>query len=238
MTALMNKFESWLLPLLILGLIEPLQIGAAHGQTAACKAEVEYSNAYSVTDPCVDPSTHPALIEAMRYLCLRPRLEFANCSAPKAIVVGFVGGFVKPNDVKHPEVLFAHYLRSRYGSAIHAEIFGNHDTKGAAEHLASWLNSDGLRTSVEKKDVKIILYGHSWGASEVLDFARELQRREIPVALTIQVDSVRKWHQNDRTVPANVEKAVNFYQTRGFTPGQKLIVPADPARTKILGNYR
>jgi len=191
-----------------------------------------------VGDPCLDPSTHPALREAMHFLCLRPHLEFASCGAPKAIVVGFVGGFVKPDDVKHPEVLFAHYLRSRYGSAIHAEIFGNHDAKGAAQHLADWLNSGGLLTSIEKKDVKIILYGHSWGASEVLAFARELERREIPVALTIQIDSVRKLHQNDRTVPANVEKAVNFYQTHGLTPGQKLIVPADPARTKILGNYR
>jgi hypothetical protein len=238
MTALINKFESWLPLLVALGLTWAFQAGVAHGQSAACKGEIDSSNVNAVVDPCVDPSTHPALKEAMRFLCLRPRLEFANCSAPKAIVVGFVGGFVKPDDVKHPEVLFAHYLRSRYGSAIHAEIFGNHDAKGAAQHLAEWLNAGGLLTPIEKKDVKIILYGHSWGASEVLAFARELERREIPVALTIQIDSVRKWHQNDHTVPANVEKAVNFYQTHGFTPGQKLIVPADPARTKILGNYR
>ena len=238
MTALMNKFNPRLLLLLILGLTEPFQVGVAQGQAVACKGEIGYSNASSVLDPCLDPSTHPALKDAMQFLCLRPHLEFAGCGAPKAIVVGFVGGFVKPDDVKHPEVLFAHYLRSRYGSAIHAEIFGNHDAKGAAQHLADWLNAGGLLASVEKKDVKIILYGHSWGASEVLAFARELERREIPVALTIQIDSVKKWHQNDHTVPSNVEKAVNFYQTRGFTPGQKLIVPADPARTKILGNYR
>ena len=238
MTASMNKFYSRLLLLGLLGLTEPFQIGVAHGQTVACKAEIDYSNASAVVDPCLDPSTHPALRDTMRFLCLRPHLEFASCSAPKAIVVGFVGGFVKPNDVKHPEVLFAHYLRSRYGSAIHTEIFGNHDAEGAVEHLANWLNEAGLLTSIEKRNIKIILYGHSWGASEVLAFARELERREIPVALTIQIDSVRKWHQNDRTVPANVEKAVNFYQTRGLTPGQKLIVPADPARTKILGNYR
>ena len=238
MTALMNKCSPWLFLLLTLGLTVPFQVEVAHGQTAVCKGEVEYSKASTVGDPCLDPSTHPALREAMHFLCLRPHLEFASCGAPKAIVVGFVGGFVKPDDVKHPEVLFAHYLRSRYGSAIHAEIFGNHDAKGAAQHLADWLNSGGLLTSIEKKDVKIILYGHSWGASEVLAFARELERREIPVALTIQIDSVRKLHQNDRTVPANVEKAVNFYQTHGLTPGQKLIVPADPARTKILGNYR
>jgi hypothetical protein len=238
MTAPMSKFYSRLLLLVLLGLTEPFQVGVAHGQTVACKGEIDYSNTSTVVDPCVDPSTHPALRDTIHFLCLRPRLEFASCNAPKAIVVGFVGGFVKPNDVNHPEVLFAHYLRSRYGSAIHTEIFGNHDVKGAVEHLSSWLNEDGLLTSIEKRNIKIILYGHSWGASEVLAFARELERREIPVALTIQIDSVRKWHQNDHTVPANVEKAVNFYQTHGLTPGQKLIVPADPARTKILGNYR
>ena len=234
----MNRFTPSLLLSLILGLTVPFQVGIAQGQTLACNGELGYSNASVVVDPCVDPSTHPALKDTMHFLCLRPHLEFANCSSPRAIVVGFVGGFVKPDDVKHPEVLFSQYLRSRYGSAIHAEIFGNHDAKGAAQHLAEWLNAGGLQTSIEKKDVKIILYGHSWGASEVLVFARELERREIPVALTIQIDSVRKLHQNDRTVPANVEKAVNFYQTHGLTPGQKLIVPADPSRTKILGNYR
>lgn len=237
MTGFISKTNPWLLQLLIAVLTVPFQVGLAQGQTAACSGELGYSKASTVVDPCMDASTHPALRDAMHFLCLRPHLEFASCSAPKAIVVGFVGGFVKPDDVKHPEVLFAHYLRSRYGSAIHAEIFGNHDAKGAAERLAEWLNTGGLLTSIEKKEVKIILYGHSWGASEVLAFARELERREIPVALTIQIDSVRKLHQNDRTVPANVEKAVNFYQTHGLTPGQKLIVPADPSRTKILGNY-
>lgn len=237
MTGFISKTNPWLLLLLIAVLTVPFQVGLAQGQTAACSGELGYSKASTVVDPCMDASTHPALRDAMHFLCLRPHLEFASCSAPKAIVVGFVGGFVKPDDVKHPEVLFAHYLRSRYGSAIHAEIFGNHDAKGAAERLAEWLNTGGLLTSIEKKEVKIILYGHSWGASEVLAFARELERREIPVALTIQIDSVRKLHQNDRTVPANVEKAVNFYQTHGLTPGQKLIVPADPSRTKILGNY-
>jgi hypothetical protein len=93
-------------------------------------------------------------------------------------------------------------------------------------------------TSAEKESVRIILYGHSWGASEVLAFARELQRRSgIPIALTIQIDSVKKFRQDNHTVPSNVAKAVNFYQRKGFTPGQPLIVPADAARTKILGNF-
>jgi hypothetical protein len=220
-------------------LTNALRTGVALGQVVAGNTEIANPDVKEIADPCIDPSTHPALKDAMRFLCSRPHLELANCGFPKAIIVGFVGGFVKPNDVRHPEVLFANYLRSRYGTVIHAEIFGNHESKKAAERITALLSNDGshLLTPIERKHVKIILYGHSWGASEVVAFARELQRREIQVALTIQVDSVRKWGQNDRTVPTNVAKAVNFYQTRGFTPGQKLIVPADPTRTKILGNY-
>jgi hypothetical protein len=57
------------------------------------------------------------------------------------------------------------------------------------------------------------------------------------VSLTIQIDSVKKFGQDDRTVPANVAKAVNFYQRRGLTRGQPLIVAADAGRTTILGNF-
>jgi len=155
-------------------------------------------------------------------------------------VIGFLGGFTKRNDVKHPEVLFTDYLNSRYGSALHAEVFGNHEGSRALDLIMKNIdnkNKDGPQVPADKKTTKIILYGHSWGASQVLTFARELETRGMPVALTIQVDSVRKMGQNDRTVPPNVARAVNFYQRKGFTPGRPLIVPADPERTTILGNF-
>ena len=120
------------------------------------------------------------------------------------------------------------------------EIFGNHDGKVALNNTIRRLDSnhDDRLTDAERQQTRIVLYGHSWGASEVLAFARELQRREIPVALTIQIDSVKKLGQDDRRVPANVARAINFYQSRGVTPGQSLIVPADATRTVILGNDR
>jgi hypothetical protein len=52
------------------------------------------------------------------------------------------------------------------------------------------------------------------------------------------VDSVSKLHQNDAVIPANVAKAANFYQPDGFIHGQREIRAADPARTKIIGNFR
>jgi len=192
-----------------------------------------------ITGVCQNRSIATALKEALRLVCSRTPVEAASGRVRKAVIVGFVGGFVKSDDTKHPEVLFASYLQNRYGSAVQVEIFGNRNGKLALKETIRRLdkNNDGRLSSAEKTQVRIILYGHSWGASEVLAFARELQMQEIPVALTIQIDSVKKLGQDDRRVPANVTKAVNFYQSRGVTPGQPQIVPADATRTTILGNF-
>ena len=213
--------------------------GIMHGQDVSSVVDVDHSGATSIADPCQDPLTPPALREALRQVCLRERVQVTNHGIQKAIILGFVGGFVKRDDVKHPEVLFAMYLRRRYGSAVHVDTFGNHEGKKAVEDVILRLDTDkdGSLTATEKEQAKIILYGHSWGASQTLTFARELQRRGIPVSLTIQIDSVKKFGQDDRAVPANVAKAVNFYQRKGLTRGQPLIVAADARRTKILGNF-
>jgi hypothetical protein len=58
------------------------------------------------------------------------------------------------------------------------------------------------------------------------------------VLLTIQVDSVSRVHHNDAVIPANVSEAANYYQPSGLLHGQDKIRAADPARTKILGNFR
>ena len=71
----------------------------------------------------------------------------------------------------------------------------------------------------------------------MVSLSRKLERAGIPVALTIQIDSVAKPFQNDWLIPANVHEAVNFYQTHGLIQGRRKIVPADPAHTIILGNF-
>ncbi len=42
---------------------------------------------------------------------------------------------------------------------------------------------------------------------------------------------------DDRTIPANVAQAVNFYQLDGILHGEREILAADPAKTHILGNF-
>ncbi len=155
------------------------------------------------------------------------------------IIIGFVGGFVSVNDTKHPEVQFASYLRDRYPST-HVEVFGNHQGLKAlytVEHLLD-TNHNGTLSPVEKNQATVIIYGQSWGATETLAFARQLGQLGVPVALTIQVDTIRKPLHKVPTVPPNVVSAINFYQTRGFLHGRPVTVAADPARTKVLGNIR
>ncbi len=161
-------------------------------------------------------------------------------SPAQVIVVGFVGGFANPNDPKHPEVLFAAYLREHYGANVHAEVFSNHDGKGALRYVTRLLdtNQDGVLSGEEKKNARIIIYGHSWGASETAAFARQLGLSAIPVLLTVQLDIVGKFRQKAIRIPPNVENAINFYQSEGFLQGRPEIFASDASRTEIIGNLQ
>ena len=75
----------------------------------------------------------------------------------------------------------------------------------------------------------IVLVGHSLGANEQIQVAKDLNRVHIPVALLITVDAVIP-----ATVPPNVAHAVNIYKT-SFVPlfsGLRLKVH-DPKHTQI-----
>jgi hypothetical protein len=161
----------------------------------------------------------------------------AGSAGGKVIIIGFVGGFVSQNDTKHPEVQFATYLRHRY-PLIKAVVFGNHHEKKALHEVLRMLDSDGdgVLTRKEKRESTIIIYGHSWGAAEAVTFAGALGQMGIPVALTIQIDTIAKPGSKGATIPENVASAINFYQSRGPLHGLPEIVAADPKQTTILGN--
>jgi hypothetical protein len=163
-----------------------------------------------------------------------------GATATSTIVIGFVGGFVHHNDTRHAEVQLAEKLRVGYSDRVHVSIFENHHRDDAYNAVMRWLDGDGKGgiSDSEKRQARIILYGHSWGASAVVALARELQKQQIPVLLTIQVDSITKPGQDARIIPSNVARAVNFYQVGGMLHGLAEIVPADPQRTQILGDYR
>lgn len=156
------------------------------------------------------------------------------------MVVGFVGGFVKHDDLIHSTVQLAARLRKDYPSGVSVATFQNRQGDLAREHVLRLLDTDhdGKLSVEERRNARIIIYGHSWGASQTVTLARQLEREGIRVLLTIQVDSVSKPGQEDALIPANVSQAINFYQPAGIIHGQRHIKAADPARTEILGNFR
>ncbi len=164
----------------------------------------------------------------------------ANAAKPPVIVVGFVGGFVAHDNMVHSGVQLGAHLRETHTSGVFVKVFENRRREKAHREILKILDTDhdGTLSDEEKKKAQIIIYGMSWGGSEAVSLAKELDEDHIPVLLTIQVDSVAKIGQNDQIIPANVGEAVNFYQSDGLLRGQPKIRAADQKRTRIIGNFR
>lgn len=164
----------------------------------------------------------------------------SDTPAPTSIVFGFVGGHVRHDDSLHQEVRLATHLRKDYASGVEIKIFENRLGRQAHEEILRLLDRDhnGSLSAQEKRNARIVLYGHSWGATEAVSMARTLEKDGVPVLLTIQVDSVSKPGKNARSIPANVAQAINFYQLNGLLHGHPQIVADDPLRTTILGNFK
>ena len=161
--------------------------------------------------------------------------------APRVIVIGFVGGFIKHDDMVHSGVQLASLLRAEYAaSRIYVEVFENHRGDDAHAAVLRLLDADGdgKLSAEEKQNARIVIYGHSWGGSETVELARRLEKDGVPVLLTIQVDSIRKPGEDDAVIPANVAQAANFYQVDGLLHGRAEIRAEDASRTQILGNFR
>src|SRR5947209_15774931 len=144
----------------------------------------------------------------------------ASATSP-VIVVGFLGGFVKHDNPVHSEVQLAERLQKEYPEGVHVETYESRHGEKAREKILELMDTDhdGTLSEAEKQEARIILYGHSWGASESIALARKLKKDGIPVLLTIQVDSISKIGQNDEVIPANVAQAANFYQPNGILHG-------------------
>lgn len=169
-----------------------------------------------------------------------PVTPAANRATPPTIVIGFVGGFVKHDARAHSTVQVVEHLRNEYREGVYVQSFANRHRDQAYKEIVRRLDgdNDGTLSAEEKHNARIVIFGHSWGASETLTLARKLEHDGIPVLLTIQVDSVAKFGQNDAVIPTNVGQAINFYQPDGIVHGRPQIRAADPLRTEILGNFR
>jgi hypothetical protein len=164
----------------------------------------------------------------------------AASPSPSYIFVGFVGGFVRHTNPRHGPVFLAERIRKAGPANAYVQVFENRHRRAAYQSIVRLIDKDhnGRLSPDEKSAARIILFGQSWGASAAVILARELRRDDIPVLLTVQVDSVAKPWQHDGIIPDNVVEAVNFYQPHGLLHGRHEIRAADDSKTQILGNYR
>lgn len=131
----------------------------------------------------------------------------ASC---QIIYLGFVGA-LEPGSNKYSGVVqIRKTLQGRDFSDICAKSFSPYVwTKGRDWLMKHFPSHPGVLTPAELDAApKVILVGHSMGGWAMMSVARELRDRDIPVELTIQMDSVGI---TDITVPRNVKSAAIFH---------------------------
>ena len=155
------------------------------------------------------------------------------------IVIGFMGGHIQPDNLIHLDALLVDQLRKNLGNRAVVKAYANRDSEAAHAAILHILdvNHDGTVSPDEARRARIVIYGHSWGASETVNLARTLSREGIPVMLTVQVDSVKKTGEQDDLIPPNVQQAVNVFQRAGLVHGTPVIRAENPKATIILGNF-
>lgn len=152
----------------------------------------------------------------------------------KVVAIGFLGAWERWDDQNRSVRKLALNLRSR---GIESETFANHRLGTAKKAVIAALDRNGNKRidPDEAGAARVVIYGQSMGGAATLKLARFLQSQNVPVLLTVQVDS---FGLRDSVVPRNVKVAANYYQSHLFTVrGQKKIRAADPTRTQILGNF-
>jgi len=172
----------------------------------------------------------------------QPRLhqvsEATQIGQPDALILGFMGGRDSWNDA-HPGVgRLAKKLRVMSLTGVQVATVENRKRRVALELVRKAFdrNHDGELDAREREFARLILYGQSFGGAAVVKFARELKALDIPVMLTVQVDSVGR---NDDVIPSNVAAAANLFQRDGFfVRGSGPIRAEDPRTTEIIGNFQ
>ncbi len=157
--------------------------------------------------------------------------------ASQTLVLGFMGGRDSWDDDRQGVRRLALKLRSR-NLPIQVETVEN-QKRGLALQLvvaAFDVNQDAVLGQQEKENVRLVVYGQSFGGAAVVKLARQLSREDIPVLLTVQIDSVGR---NDKKIPPNVRRAANLYQSNGWViRGQSGVRAEDPQKTEIIGNFQ
>ena len=152
------------------------------------------------------------------------------------LILGFMGGR-DSWDTNNALRRLALKLRSRTNAGFRVETVENKKKALAIELVRKAFDRDrnGQLNERERASARLILYGQSFGGAAVVKLARQLKSMAVPILLTVQIDSVGR---GDRVIPSNVAQAANLFQRNGLLiRGEPEIVPEDPDRTTIIGNF-
>jgi pimeloyl-ACP methyl ester carboxylesterase len=157
----------------------------------------------------------------------------ASC---RIIYLGFVGA-LEPSQNKHSGVVqIGETLRGDEYPDVCAKSYSPYVWTDGLEWLLKHFpaHSGALTTDELQHCPKVILVGHSMGGWAMMSVARRLRSRDIPVELTIQVDSVGI---TDCTIPRNVRNGAIFHARDVLVPlTTKHLRLEDASRTKVLAN--
>jgi hypothetical protein len=154
----------------------------------------------------------------------------------EVLILGFMGGR-DSWDTNNALRRLALKLRSRADAGFRVETVENRKRALAIELVRKAFDRDrnGQLDERERASARLILYGQSFGGAAVVKLAKQLKSMAVPILLTVQIDSVGR---GDRVIPSNVAQAANLFQRNGLLiRGEPEIVPEDPDRTTIIGNF-
>jgi hypothetical protein len=160
----------------------------------------------------------------------------ANSPKCSIIYLGFVGALEPPHNKHSGVVQIEETLQGKGYSDVCANSFSPYTWAEGRTWLMKYFPAHpGELTQEELQHApKVILVGHSMGGWAIMGMARELRNRDIPVELTIQVDSVGV---TDFTVPRNVKSAAVFHANDVLMfMTTKHVRREDPVHTKLVAN--
>lgn len=154
----------------------------------------------------------------------------------RIIYLGFVGA-LEPANNKHSGVV---QIRKTLQGKEYSDVCANSFSPYVWTDGRDWLlkhfpaHAGPLSAAELEQSPKVILVGHSMGGWAMMSVARELRSRDIPVELTVQVDSVGI---TDYTIPRNVKSAAIFHANDALMfLTTKHLRREDPEHTKMLEN--
>ena len=184
---------------------------------------------------CLVLSTGGTLVRGQRYQDFTTETPLKESHV---LIIGFMGGRESWDNDERGVRKLALQLRAMNLPGVHVETVENKKRRLAIELLRKAFDRDrsGRLDEHERASARLIIYGQSFGGAAVVKLARQLKEMDVPVLLTVQVDSVGR---GDKTIPSNVARAANLFQRNGLIiKGEREIRPENPGKTAIIGNFK